>query len=234
VKEWYYVQAGQPYGPFTLDQLLDRLAVLAPDTLVWHSDLAAWTPADALPEITARLAAPASAAPFPLGAPSSGAIAPAVSYPSSAYAPWPTRAASMLVDQLLVFGPPLVTFGIIHALKLTDEKGDPKGLGLVLWVAALLAALGLGLWNRIFRDGTTGQSLGRQVTGTRLVSLATGQPIGMPMVLVRQLAHIIDNMPCICAPIGFLWPLWDDKRQTFADKLVGTVVVREGAAPEIV
>jgi uncharacterized RDD family membrane protein YckC len=25
--------------------------------------------------------------------------------------------------------------------------------------------------------------------------------------------------------VGYLWPLWDDKRQTFADKILGTVVV---------
>jgi uncharacterized RDD family membrane protein YckC len=25
--------------------------------------------------------------------------------------------------------------------------------------------------------------------------------------------------------IGFLWPLWDRRRQTFADKLLGTVVL---------
>lgn len=232
--EWYYVQAGQPYGPFRLEQLLDRLAVLPPDTLVWHSDLAAWTPAHAVAEITARVAPPAPAAPLAPSAPSSGAVAPAVSFPATAYAHWPLRAASMLVDQLIVIGPPLVAFVFVHALKLTDEKGDPKGVGLVIWVAALIAALALGLWNRIFRDGTTGQSLGRQVTGTRLVSLATGRPIGLVMVLVRQLAHFLDNLPCICVPIGFLWPLWDDKRQTFADKIVGTVVVRAGAAPEIV
>jgi hypothetical protein len=32
--------------------------------------------------------------------------------------------------------------------------------------------------------------------------------------------------------IGYLWPLWDGKRQTFADKIVGTVVIRP-AQPKI-
>jgi uncharacterized RDD family membrane protein YckC len=25
--------------------------------------------------------------------------------------------------------------------------------------------------------------------------------------------------------LGYLWPLWDDKRQTFADKICSTVVL---------
>jgi uncharacterized RDD family membrane protein YckC len=26
--------------------------------------------------------------------------------------------------------------------------------------------------------------------------------------------------------LGYLWPLWDPRKQTFADKIVGSVVVR--------
>ena len=41
------------------------------------------------------------------------------------------------------------------------------------------------------------------------------------MSFVRQLLHIVDS---ICY-IGYLWPLWDRKRQTFADKILKTVVL---------
>ncbi len=41
---------------------------------------------------------------------------------------------------------------------------------------------------------------------------------------VRDLAHVLDSVAC---HLGWLWPLWDQKRQTFADKIVGTVVVRQ-------
>jgi hypothetical protein len=27
--------------------------------------------------------------------------------------------------------------------------------------------------------------------------------------------------------VGYLWPLWDDKRQTFADQVMKTVVIEE-------
>ena len=57
--------------------------------------------------------------------------------------------------------------------------------------------------------------------GIRLLKEETGQPLGAGMSFVRQIAHVLDS---ICY-IGYLWPLWDRKRQTFADKVIGTVVV---------
>jgi hypothetical protein len=29
--------------------------------------------------------------------------------------------------------------------------------------------------------------------------------------------------------VGYLWPLWDDKRQTFADQIMKTIVINEAA-----
>jgi uncharacterized RDD family membrane protein YckC len=59
------------------------------------------------------------------------------------------------------------------------------------------------------------------VTGIKLVSELTDAPIGPSNAFVRDLVHILDGM----AYVGYLWPLWDDKRQTFADKIVRTIVV---------
>ena len=49
---------------------------------------------------------------------------------------------------------------------------------------------------------------------------ATGQPIGFTNGVIRQLAHIVDSIICY---IGYLFPLWDGKRQTLADKIMTTV-----------
>ncbi len=75
----------------------------------------------------------------------------------------------------------------------------------------------------LYKEGTTGQTPGKKALNIRLVREATGQPIGFGMAFVRRLCHMLDSLPC---SIGYLWPLWDEKSQTFADKIVGTVVVR--------
>jgi len=81
--------------------------------------------------------------------------------------------------------------------------------------------IGIAVWNICLKQGSTGQSVGKGVIGTKLIGEETGQPIGALMAFVRQLAHILDGF-CF---IGYLWPLWDDKRQTFADKIMKTIVV---------
>ena len=44
--------------------------------------------------------------------------------------------------------------------------------------------------------------------------------LGFGLSIVRQLAHIVDSLICY---IGYLFPLWDAKRQTLADKIMTTV-----------
>jgi len=94
-------------------------------------------------------------------------------------------------------------------------------LGGLLVGVGLLLMLGIQIWNRAFKQGRTGQSIGKKSMGIRLVDEHSGQPIGAGMAFVRDLAHTLDGF----AYIGYLWPLWDSKRQTFADMILGTVVV---------
>jgi uncharacterized RDD family membrane protein YckC len=87
---------------------------------------------------------------------------------------------------------------------------------------ALFSFLGFAfaIWNYGYKQGTTGSSIGKGVMKFKVVGEETGQPIGFAMSVVRQLAHAIDAVICY---IGFLFPLWDPKRQTIADKLLKTV-----------
>jgi uncharacterized RDD family membrane protein YckC len=126
--------------------------------------------------------------------------------PGGAYADWPLRVLSALID----FVAPTVVAAILW------EISRPVG------VIAYLAAIGWAFY-QAYLAGSTGQSLGKQVAKTRLLSERTGQPIGGGMGIARYLLHIVDGLPCY---VGYLWPLWDAKRQTFADKIVSTVVVK--------
>lgn len=84
-----------------------------------------------------------------------------------------------------------------------------------------LALLAFGVWNLVFRQGRTGRSIGKSVLGIKLVKESTGDVAGAGLTFGRQVCHIVDS----CFLLGYLWPLWDDKRQTFADKICSTVVL---------
>jgi uncharacterized RDD family membrane protein YckC len=133
---------------------------------------------------------------------------------SGDYASWGRRLGGYLLDVLIML-PFYVVIGI--------GAGLGSGAGNALRVIGYLGAIGFVVWNQIIRQGRSGQSLGKEWVGIRLLRESDGQPIGPGMTFVRAIAHIIDAIPCY---LGFLWPLWDKKRQTFADKICGTVVVR--------
>jgi uncharacterized RDD family membrane protein YckC len=96
-------------------------------------------------------------------------------------------------------------------------------IGYVIVFIGFVAYLIFSIWNRWIRTGRTGMSIGKERLGIKLVSEDTGQPIGAGMAFVRDLAHYVDGLICY---IGYLFPLWDDRRQTLADKIVKTVVLK--------
>jgi uncharacterized RDD family membrane protein YckC len=123
------------------------------------------------------------------------------------YANWGQRVGAYIIDIL-----PNIVLGIIGAV-----------IG-KLAISLLLDLIIVAWWvyNRGYLAGTTGQSWGKKVLNLRLIGEASGQPIGFGMALVRDICHIVDAIICY---IGFLFPLWDAKRQTLADKIVKTLVI---------
>jgi hypothetical protein len=101
--------------------------------------------------------------------------------------------------------------------RVTLKTSAPVG-----WWILVLAQIGLIVYNRWVIGGRTGQTWGRKMVRIRLQSEETGEPIGIGRTIKRDFAHIVDGFPW---GIGALWPLWDARRQTFADKTMNTVVV---------
>jgi uncharacterized RDD family membrane protein YckC len=91
-------------------------------------------------------------------------------------------------------------------------------LGLLVLLGTLGAYLAWFVYNLV-EQGQTGQSLGKRVVGLKLVREADGQVTGAGLSVGRGFAH------CLEFGIGWFWPLVDPKKQTFADKICGTVVV---------
>lgn len=155
--------------------------------------------------------------------------------PKTACASWLTRVLAFLIDNIPVFILTGISWGAafangdtacVHASSGSGEycSTSPSGLGLTIAVLAWLVSVVYLVWNYGYRQGTTGSSIGKSILKFQVVSEKSGQPIGFGMSLVRQLVHIADAAVCY---VGLLWPLWDAKRQTFADKIVKTVCVSE-------
>jgi uncharacterized RDD family membrane protein YckC len=94
-------------------------------------------------------------------------------------------------------------------------------VAMIIGLSVMLASLPWVAYNRWVIAGRTGQSLGKRATKIRLIGEETQAPIGIANAFIRDLVHILDWLTVV----GYLWPLWDDKKQTFADKIMKTVVV---------
>ncbi|MGP4022853.1 RDD family protein [Actinomadura sp. 3N407] len=135
-------------------------------------------------------------------------------------AEWGSRAGGYIIDYLVI-GAPFFVLYLIGSL-LSSSGGGAAVIGALFMLIGFAVYLAAFLWI-CYQEGTTGQSIGKRQMGIRLVSAQTGQPIGFGMAFVRKIAHVLDGAVCY---LGFLWPLWDDRKQTFADKVCNTLVVR--------
>jgi len=127
--------------------------------------------------------------------------------PAANYANWLQRAGGYIIDVI-----PAI---ILEFIGIATHNS-------AVYFLCIIIAIAIVGYNRWFLAGKTGQSWGKKALGLTLVGEATGQPIGAGMAFVRDICHFVDSIICY---IGWLFPLWDSKRQTLADKIMKTVVV---------
>ena len=116
------------------------------------------------------------------------------------------------------------------------------GVPAIPWVGAVYATnssilatfgsfifFGCILANNIILQGRTGQSIGKRILGLRLCYIVgrSSDPVvyyqecSLARTFVRQICHYLD---CIFI-LGWLLPMWNRNRRTFADMCARTVVV---------
>lgn len=150
------------------------------------------------------------------------------------YASWSRRVVAALLDGAVLGAVTWFAVGDGFAsptLQPTFDLGaTPQSTG-TSWTSSLVlvgALLGM-----LVLQGLTGQTPGRRVMG---VAVVRANPAGVPLdgrpgvvrSVGRWLAHLLDAILLV----GYLRPLWNRERQTFADSLARTVVVRrEGWRP---
>jgi uncharacterized RDD family membrane protein YckC len=134
---------------------------------------------------------------------------------------WLQRVGAYLIDYLIAALPVILVLIFAGKLTSTNNGASVEASGGLVFLA-YLATFVIWVYNRAIMQGRTGQSWGKKALNLRLVRMADGQPLGGLMCFVRDIVHVVDALPCM---LGYLWPLWDARRQTFADKIMNTVVL---------
>ena len=82
---------------------------------------------------------------------------------------------------------------------------------------------GVTIWYRIKWEGAGGSPL-RRAMGVWIVDETTLEPIGTQRGFVRALVRLVSEFVLY---IGYLWMLWDPKRQTWHDKAAKSIVIKK-------
>ena len=150
-------------------------------------------------------------------------------------ATWWQRVGASLLDDLIV-GAPLgvvtailnAAFGTRHAVvfegttrTVTSIQG---GAHLALYI---FSALCLGVYLSVLNGTGTGQTFGNRAPGIAVRDAQTGEVIGLKRGIVRWLIRALLYAALVVPGIvNDLFPLWDPRRQSIADKIAHTVVIR--------
>jgi uncharacterized RDD family membrane protein YckC len=151
-----------------------------------------------------------------------------------------SRLLGLIIDNLVlgVMTLPLTLPGVLMVLKgLEDCEQVTDGSAVAVectedtiqvgWMIGGIALLIVGFLVLVWiyaRWLGKGATPGMRITGNRLVDVNSGLPIGTGRGFGRALfANLISSSLCA---LGYLWALWDGRRQTWHDKVVGSVVVK--------
>jgi Mce-associated membrane protein len=134
-------------------------------------------------------------------------------------APWYVRAVALAID----VGPAIA---VVATMALVALMVPLRSTWWWLLVAVAIAVGLLTVVNRWVLPALTGWSLGRALSGITVARADEGDgevAVGLGRTLLRDVAHLLDTASMM---VGWLWPLWDSRRRTFADLLLHTEVRR--------
>lgn len=139
--------------------------------------------------------------------PAVGGPAPAGPHPDALAGFW-IRFAGALIDGILLS----IVAGVIDAVI------DFGLVGIILG----------GAYFTYFHASAAGQTIGNRICSIRIVDEANGQSVDYGRAAIRWLMSYVSGLAIL---IGYLWMLWDPKKQTWHDKVARTLVVRTSYYP---
>ncbi len=108
-----------------------------------------------------------------------------------------------------------------------SEMSNPEQmLSLTLWFWIFSTLVNIAYFT--YFHGTTGKTPGKMLLGLQVVSIE-GNHISFGTAFLRSVGYLVSSL-IFC--LGYIWIMFDNKKQGWHDKIAGTVVIiRENADP---
>jgi uncharacterized RDD family membrane protein YckC len=149
---------------------------------------------------------------------------------------WWSRAGAQLIDWLIVgVGGILLAIAIMAPFSIlwfADEGAGVIGTIVGAIIAVICASIAALLYAPALMARTNGQTLGRMVTGIRVVR-ANGEPMTFGYAMLREVAVktlLIGIAASLTGGLAYLadylWPLWDEENRALHDMIVNSRVIQ--------
>jgi uncharacterized RDD family membrane protein YckC len=151
---------------------------------------------------------------------------------------WWRRVGAHVIDAVVICG---IAFVLLVAITAPFSIGffvdDTLGVASII-VGAVFACLCIFIAALAYAPAmmarTDGRTLGRMVTGIRVVR-ASGEPIGFGFAFLREVLvkWLLFNAIAgsvtfgLALVVDYLWPLWDEEKRALHDYVVNTRTVRD-------
>ncbi|MFL7871011.1 MAG: RDD family protein [Anaerolineales bacterium] len=143
------------------------------------------------------------------------------------YAGFFSRAAAYIIDRLIIFAIVFVIMLVINyflsLFRIDQWLAARVGSTTNQIITTLLSSIGITLVVSIFYDISfwmlSGQTPGKRFLGVRVMR-ADGERLKLRNAILRQIGYYISTI----LYLGFIWILFDNRRQGFHDKIAGTIV----------
>jgi len=148
--------------------------------------------------------------------PPMGGYQPAPGYaPAANYGGFWIRVVAYVIDAIIL----IVVGGIIDAIF----RVNPSQAGQGAYNAASALNLVIGIAYFSYMWSQQGATLGQRIFRLRVVDANTGQRITIGKALLRWVGLFVSFLVCF---VGVIWVAFDSRKQGWADKIAGTLVLQ--------
>lgn len=133
------------------------------------------------------------------------------------------RVLATLIDSVLIMAITLPPLLAIYGLAYLENDEAISGLADILISNILPMIVVILFWAK--KQATPG----KMAVSARIVDAQTGKAPSVKQCVGRYFAYILSAIPL---GLGFLWVAFDAKKQSWHDKLAGTVVVKVSHSPK--
>ena len=226
--DWLVAQGGQQLGPFSFVQLQQAMADqrIFPYDLFWKPGMQEWVHGDAVPGLFTAAVVP--------GGTSSFENQPRSQRSGLEYADFLPRVGAAIIDGIILSFMTCIPAGIcafgfgVLAAAGAQDAGNADAAGAVVGASyqicsAILGAIIGAIYYVALETSPKQGTFGKQMVGIKVTDL-DGRRITTGRALGRFFARYLTA--CTCG-IGWLLPLFTEKRQTLHDMMSGCLAVNK-------